>query len=471
MRHKRAIAAAIALTGLCFAAFGSGASTQSLRQNLLSIPTSSKLGGDTTRPLNAQNAFSFPAANLPPEKARAFSFGNRLFNTNWVEAPASVKSFDGLGPLFNRVSCSACHTKDGRGQPPSDDAGPLESMLFRISVPGTGPHGGPKPVPRYGDQLNERAVQGVYVEGVAKISYKEFQGRFGDGKAFTLRKPTYTIAELGYGELPPKVMISPRVAPHMIGLGLLEAVPDSTLQALSDPEDSDNDGISGRVNQVWDAVAKKTALGRFGWKASQPNLANQNAAAALGDIGLTTTIFPDENCAEIKSKCLAAISGGSPEIDEKFLVKLKLYTATLAVPAQRNTDNPDVMQGAKLFREMACASCHMPTLTSGNHDIEEVANQSFHPYTDLLLHDMGEALSDNRPDFAASGKEWRTPPLWGLGLVPKVNGHNTLLHDGRARGFNEAILWHGGEAEKSKEAFRSAPSEQRDALVAFLKSL
>lgn len=471
MQLRVSIVIALGLTAASLAFLRTDASPSDLRQLLLSLPVTSQLGGDTTRPLVVPNAFSFPAANTPPENIRAFSFGNRLFNTNWVEAPASVKAFDGLGPLFNRVSCSACHTKDGRGTPPDDGKGPFDSMLLRISLHGVGAHGGPKPVPGFGDQLSERGINDVPPEGVAQITYTEVKGHYGDGSRFVLRKPVYAISKTAYGQLPRDAMVSARVAPHMIGLGLLEAVPSATLLALADPEDLDGDGISGRVNRVWDAKKQLLDIGRFGWKAGQPDLLNQNAAAAIGDIGLTTSIHPDENCQSDQKACVEAINGGSPEISDEFLDKLTLYTATLAVPAQRNADEALVRHGAKLLHDMQCLSCHMPTLKSGPHPLLEIANQTFHPFTDLLLHDMGEGLADNRPEFEATGLEWRTPPLWGLGLVKNVNGHLNLLHDGRARGFAEALLWHGGEAEAAREAFRLAPQTDRDALVAYLNSL
>ena len=468
----RKLVGAIAAFGLSgFAVvYGAGQDTR-VRDELMQAAVSAKLGGDTTRPVQTRDAFSFQAANAPREHQRPFSFGNRLFNTNWVEAPASVKSFDGLGPLFNRVSCSGCHTKDGRGQPPVSGRGPMDSMLFRISIPGVGSHGGPKPVPSYGDQLSERGIAGVPAEGRAAINHEEITGQFADGETYSLRKPRYAIVDAAYGAFPEDVLISPRVAPQMIGLGLLEAVPVETLRALTDPDDHDKDGVSGRLNEVWDSVRKQPAIGRFGWKASQPDLLNQNAAAANGDVGLTSGVHPEENCAGKQSACTAAINGGSPELNDGFLEKLTLYTASLAVPVQRNATEAGVMRGAKLFRDFGCAGCHMPTLKSGPHTLPEIANQIFHPYTDLLLHDMGDGLSDKRPDFTATGQEWRTPPLWGLGLLPQVNRHQLLLHDGRARGFAEAILWHGGEAAKSRDDFRSTTKAERDALVAFLQSL
>ena len=460
------------LTLASLAALGNEAGMPPLREMLLSIPLTEKLGGDGTRPLASDDAFSFQTPNSPKHHQRPFSFGNRLFNTNWVEAPGSVKAFDGLGPMFNRVSCSGCHTKDGRGRPPENNQGPMDSMLLRISIPGIGENGGVVPHPAYGDQISERAILHIAPEGRAEISYTEIPGTFGDGEAFSLRKPSYSIADLKYGDLGTDIMISPRVAPAMIGLGLLQSVPEKTLLALADPDDKDGDGISGRPNEVWDSIAKKKTLGRFGWKANQPNLRQQNAGAAVGDIGISTSLSNGQNCTPAQTDCEIAINGGAPEMSDEFLEKLTLYTMTIAVPAQRNAKDPAVKQGEELFRVMGCASCHMPTLqTNSVEKFPELSNQTFHPFTDLLLHDMGGGLADKRPDFEASGQEWRTPPLWGLGLIPVVNKHNLLLHDGRARGIAEAILWHGGEAEKSREDFRKAAKPERNALIAFLNSL
>jgi CxxC motif-containing protein (DUF1111 family) len=462
----------ITATLLTLAALGSEAGVLPLREVLFAIPLTEQLGGAGTRPLVNDDAFVFQTPNSPKAHQRPFSFGNRLFNTNWVEAPGSVKAFDGLGPMFNRVSCSGCHTKDGRGRPPENNQGSMESMLLRISIPGKAENGGVMPHPVYGDQISERAILHVEPEARAKISYTELPGAYADGKKFSLRQPHYAISDLKYGELGKDFMISPRVAPAMIGLGLLQSVPDETLLALADPDDTDGDGISGRPNEVWDSVAGKKSLGRFGWKANQPNLRQQNAGAAVGDIGIATSMADGQNCTAAQPNCVKAINGGAPEMSDEFLGKLTLYTMTIAVPAQRKARDPVIRQGKELFRAMGCASCHMPTLqTKSVKDFPELENQTFHPFTDLLLHDMGEGLADNRPDFEATGQEWRTPPLWGLGLIPLVNKHDFLLHDGRARGAAEAILWHGGEAEKSREAFRNAAKPERDALIAFLNSL
>jgi CxxC motif-containing protein (DUF1111 family) len=427
------------------------------------------LGGDTSRPGPDRNAYALPAANLERELVRVFFFGNRLFNTNWIAAPSSTEGFDGLGPLFNRVSCSGCHLRDGRGQPPGEGEEML-SMLVRLSLPGQAADGGPLPHPAYGDQLSDRALPGVTPEGRATIAWEELPGAYADGTPYSLRRPLLSFHDLAYGPLD-GVLTSPRVAPFVIGLGLLEAVPDATLRALADPDDADGDGISGRINEVWDQGAEATVPGRFGWKANQPSLLQQSAGAALGDIGLTTGLFPAENCRPAQADCAAVTNGGSPELDDAFLAKLILYMRTLAVPLARDFDAPEVQAGAALFAAIGCAACHTPTLASGESHLAALSGQTFHPFTDLLLHDMGPGLADGRPDFLASGSEWRTPPLWGLGLLEQVNGHQFLLHDGRARGFAEAILWHGGEAEAAKERFRTLDVTDRAALIRFLGAL
>lgn len=429
-----------------------------------------RLGGDTSRPAFGLNAFALPAPNLDAQQLRDFAFGNRLFNTNWVQAGASTASFDGLGPLFNRVSCSGCHVRDGRGRPPEPGEA-MDSMLVRISVPGRDAHGGPRPHPVYGDQIQDRAIAGVRPEARVELSWEEVPGRYADGEPYTLRRPRIALRDPAYGEVGGELLTSPRVAQGMIGLGLLEAVPEAAVLVLADPDDADRDGISGRPNRVWDLQQNKFVLGRFGWKANQPSLRQQSAAAAAGDIGITNALVPHDACTEVQSACRKAPHGGTPEMSEVFLDKLLLYSRTLAVPHRRDVDNPDVLRGQALFDASACSACHTPTLRSGAHELKALADQTFHPYTDLLLHDMGEGLADGRPDFDADEREWRTPPLWGLGLIHTVNGHELLLHDGRARGIAEAILWHGGEAEASKERFRSMPKADRAALIAFLSSL
>ncbi|MZR29145.1 di-heme oxidoredictase family protein [Sneathiella litorea] len=435
-------------------------------------PISDSPGGDTTQPTRGKNSFSLPAANISREQLRIFFFGNKLFNTNWVIAPASVKTLDGLGPTFNRVSCSGCHLRDGRGQPPEKKGDEFLSMLFRLSIPGTDKHGGPNPHPVYGDQLNDRAIPSVPAEGKVVIENTKIAGQYADGTPYTLLRPEYHFMDLNFGPLGPDTMISPRVAPAVIGLGLLEAISEEDLHALADPDDIDGDGISGRLNHVWDQSEKAMSIGRFGWKSNSASLLHQNASAAAGDIGLTTTLFPDKNCPEAQVACHQAPGGNTPEISDEFLEKLTLYTQVLAVPSRRHAKNPDVLAGETLFREIGCASCHVSTFVTGTHPtLTLLSDQTIHPFTDLLLHDMGEDLADERPDFAATGREWRTAPLWGIGLVAAVNKHTNFLHDGRARSIEEAILWHGGEAQKSQEAFKNLRASERSQLLAFLNSL
>ncbi len=428
-------------------------------------------GGETTIFDDTRDAFARPLANLHGDRRDDFFLGNGIFNRGWISAPASVADFDGLGPLFNATNCSGCHFKDGRGRPPTGSEA-FESMLIRLSIPGEGPHGGPNPDPSYGDQLQGNAIFGVPAEGDAHITYVEVPGRFKDGEAYSLRRPTYTIDKLAYGPLDPRVMMSPRTAPMISGLGLLEAVPEESIVALADPNDADRDGVSGRPNRVWDQASGTMMLGRFGWKANQPSLHQQNAGAFLGDMGITSSLFGGETCTSAQEKCAAAPTGPTPQLREDLLDQVTYYTKTLAVPGRRNIESDQVRRGRKLFGNAGCAKCHTPTLRTGVVDgFPELSNQTIHPFTDLLLHDMGPELADARPDFLASGVEWRTAPLWGVGLIEVVNRHDFLLHDGRARGFAEAVLWHGGEGAASRDAFLAMPKTDRDALVSFLGSL
>ncbi|MBT9560583.1 MAG: thiol oxidoreductase [Myxococcales bacterium] len=437
------------------------------------IDASSRLpGGATTNTLLlGSNAFASPIENLLPEHEGDFFSGNSFFNAAWVSAPASTTARDGLGPLFNARSCSACHFKDGRAQPPANGEDHL-GLLLRLSIPGTGPEGGPLGHATYGGQLQPFALPDVPAEGAITITNAEIPGTYSDGTPYTLLSPTYTIGDPAYGPLPDDLLVSPRVAPQMIGLGLLEAIDDSAIRATADPDDADNDGISGRVNEVWDQQAQALRLGRFGWKADQPSIRQQVAGAFLGDMGITSPVFPEEACSEPQTECRASATGGAPEIEPDAFDKTVLYSSVLAVPVRRRFGAADVVAGEAHFHDLGCATCHTPSWTTDVHpSLPELSNQRIWPYTDQLLHDMGDGLADGRPVFAADGREWKTPPLWGLGLVDDVNGHTRFLHDGRARSLAEAILWHGGEAEAAKQAFRAAPAADRDALIAFLESL
>jgi CxxC motif-containing protein (DUF1111 family) len=349
----------------------------------------------------------------------------------------------------------------------------MTTMLLRVSSEqARGHHGEPLPDPVYGDQIQGNAVEGARAEADVIVDYVEEPGSFPDGESFSLRRPHYELERLAYGEPAAQLALSPRVAPAMIGLGLLETVPESVLRALADPDDADGDGISGRVNMVHEIERGTESIGRFGWKAEQPSVKQQVAAAFSGDMGLTTSLFPSENVTSAQVELLDFPSGGTPEVGDDILERVVTYVRLLAVPARRDHDAPEVSAGEELFAKLGCASCHAPSLrTSAWPGLGELVPSEIHPYSDLLLHDLGADLSDERASFAATGREWRTPPLWGIGLLQRVNGHQLLLHDGRARGFTEAILWHGGEAEAARSAFTLLPRAGRAALLKFLESL
>ena len=441
------------------------------------------VGGATTVWVTGKNAFSFPAANLSEAERARFVVGNSFFKRNWVAAPASTTARDGLGPHFIARSCGACHAFDGRGAPPELRRGLVKdqpsALLLRLSVPGTDAHGGPKPEPVYGDQFNNAAVPGVKPEGQVTIRYKPIHGRFADGTPYTLQQPIYGFSRLGYGPMAKNVMISPRVAPQLIGIGLLEAIPEAEIERNAAEQAAMPGSIKGKPNRVWDVVAQREMVGRFGWKANVATVAHQTAGAFLGDMGITSSYFPEEACTPKQTDCRAAPRGArgqAPEIDDKTLGDVIFYTATLAPPARRHMRDPQVLRGLILFTQAQCAVCHRPSYVTGKSPFPQLSSpalegQTIWPYTDLLLHDMGQALADGRPDFRANGRQWRTPPLWGIGLIKDVNGHQRLLHDGRANGVLEAILWHGGEAEESKNRVLRMSREEREALVKFVESL
>ncbi|MNK78227.1 Cytochrome c [compost metagenome] len=445
-------------------------------------PGEARSGGSATVRKTDQNAFSMPSANLPPSRRVDFSVGNSFFRSPWVIAPSTTTARDGLGPLFNTNACQGCHIKDGRGHPPTPDDVNAVSMLVRLSIPDAPVYAkvieqlGVVPEPVYGGQFQDMAVPGVAPEGKVRVDYTAVPVRFKDGTEVELRKPSLNITQLGYGPMHPDTRFSARVAPPMIGLGLLEAIPDEAILANAEAQAKANNGISGRPNRVWDDAQQKTVLGRFGWKAGQPNLNQQNVHAFSGDMGLTTSLRPVDDCTDAQTACKQAPSGngpnGEPEVSDNILRLVLFYSRNLAVPARRDVSAPEVLAGKTLFYQAGCQSCHTPKYTTAANAAEpELANQVIRPYSDLLLHDMGDGLADNRSEFQASGRQWRTPPLWGIGLTQAVSGHTQFLHDGRARNLLEAVLWHGGEAKAAQQQVLSFNAEQRAALLAFLNSL
>ena len=448
-------------------------------------------GGATSRAsTDTPSAFSASSGNMDFKRELDFKVGNGIFRKNWVSAPSSTDSSDGLGPLFNARACQNCHLKDGRGHPPlssdvPDDSG---SMLVRLSVPPATDADralleahkmNSLPDPTYGGQLQDFAIQSFASEGKLKIAYKERKVKLAGGETVSLRVPTYSLADLNYGSASPDIMISPRVAPQMIGVGLLEAVPEAQILDNADPDDANKDGIRGKPNMVWSREHDRLMLGRFGWKAGVPTIAQQAAEAFNGDIGLSTTMIPkgSGDCTEKEKACLDAPSGASPryqnaEVGDDLFAMVEFYSKNLAVPARRKPDDPEVLKGKALFYQIGCTSCHKPKFMTGDAPGQpHLSHQLIYPYTDMLLHDMGEGLSDDRPEGEASGKEWRTAPLWGIGLTGIVNGHTLFLHDGRARNLTEAILWHGGEAEAARDKYAALSKADRAHLVAFVNSL
>ncbi len=449
-------------------------------------------GGSATSRNSVTNrdAFSHPSHGVGLEGEARFNVGNAIFRKLWVAAPSSTQASDGLGPLYNARGCQNCHLKDGRGRPPLSNF-PDEtavSMFLRLSIP---PETDEQkkllaerriasiPDPVYGNQLQNIAIPGHAGEGNMHITYSDVPVTLAGGQVVTLRKPAYSVTDLAYGPMHPKVMLSPRIATPMIGLGLIEAIPEADIRANTDPDDANKDGISGRANEVWSVSGNRVRLGRFGWKAGEAMILDQSAVAAATDIGLSTPLVPlaAGDCTATQTSCINAPNGNSErqggfEVSKELLDLVTFYSQNLAVPARRGAADETVLKGKVLFHNAGCAACHRPSFTTGVVEGQpHLSKQLIWPYSDILLHDMGEGLADGRPEGVADGREWRTAPLWGVGLTEIVSGHSFLLHDGRARNLEEAILWHGGEAQKARDAYAALPREDREALVKFVNSL
>ncbi|WP_409522969.1 di-heme oxidoredictase family protein [Nitrincola sp. MINF-07-Sa-05] len=443
-------------------------------------------GAATQKHLLDLRAFSQRSELLPDAERMNFVLGESIFGKLWVSSPSSTTASDGLGPLFNARSCLSCHVRNGRGVVDPDDPNQV-SLLLKLSIPPGTPEQvkqlasesvGFIPEPIYGAQLQTLSVQGLPAEGRLQVSYESRVVEFPDGERVELRAQSYSVEALSYGPMHPDALFSPRIAPAMIGLGLLEAVSDEDILSLEDPDDSNGDGIRGRANRVWDIARGETRIGRFGWKASHPNVSQQNLAAFHEDIGISTWMFPDGfgACTEQQVDCRQMPDGNSEHMDgveasNEMIRVLETYTRHLAVPARRNAAQQEVIDGRRLFYEAGCHSCHRPSFITSIDAPEGLAAVEIWPYTDLLLHDMGEGLADHRPEFEANGRDWRTPPLWGIGLTQEVSGQTGFLHDGRARNLTEAILWHGGEAEASRQHFMQMDKSQRAQLLMFIESL
>jgi CxxC motif-containing protein (DUF1111 family) len=464
---------------LCAAGLLAG-NAESLQQEALTA-------GPWTSAVFGAAAYSVPIPMLTKKQGKRFASGKEQFSEMWVLAP-DPSGVWGLGPTFNEDRCAHCHAANGRSAAVADGGDAVRGPLVRLSLAGNGEHGEPLPHPVYGDQLQNRGIEGrVPPEGRVVVNYHEREVELADGEHVKLRVPEIEFRDLQFGNIDDATMKSLRVAPQLVGLGLLEGIPEETILGFVQQQAAQ--GISGRPNYVWDIENERRTLGRFGWKANQPSVRQQIAAAFMGDIGATSYMFQSENCPAAQLKCLdtpsAASCGGQggcegftfrPEVNPSRLKNITLYLRTLSVPARRNALDPVVKHGERLFAKAQCSSCHIPEVRVGSEaeipsEVASAAGILIRPYTDLLVHDMGDDLADGRPDFEASGNEWRTPPLWGIGLLPDVSGHSDLLHDGRARDVSEAILWHGGEAEPAREAFRTMSAADRTALVKFVESL
>ncbi|WP_227676477.1 di-heme oxidoredictase family protein [Psychrobacter sp. 1044] len=465
-------------------------------------PQEVKQGGDTGISISSAESYSKPSSNLTASRKGHFFIGNAFFRQPWVIAPASTDSRDGLGALFNVAACQSCHVKDGRGHAPMTSDDDADSLLIRLAMPATTDEQRQqlqnslmeKVVhPMYGGQLQDRGIQGVPAEARIAVQWTDKPVTFADGHIETLRAPTFNLTKPGYGAFDDDLMVSPRVALPMIGLGLLEQIPDEAIKKQAvDNKNSTNGDISGKFNWVMDPQTGKHALGRFGWKAGQTKLITQNQSAFNEDMGLTSNIRPHESCMPTQTACMNATTGAdeqgngkSPvEVNDEVAKFVEFYTRNLAVPHRRDADDTLVLAGKKRFYDMGCQSCHTPRyqLPKTDDDHLEQHGQVIYPYTDLLLHDMGDDLADRtiagklpakniQVEFLANSYEWRTPALWGIGLAQTVDPQATFLHDGRARTLMEAVLWHGGEAQKQQQKVLKLDKQGRSELNAFLQSL
>ncbi len=415
-------------------------------------------GGATSVSVKGLGAFSQPAANLDAAGVDLFRVGDEFFTKLWFAAPSDHDDIDGLGPTYLAPSCALCHVSDGRGARPGSLNAPDPVVRF---VGGD--------LASYGTQLQTRGVPGVVAEATVTIDWVEEVFTYPDGDTVTMHRPSVAVLEEQFGDIVGGVA-GARVAAPLHGLGLLEAIPDTSIVAGADPDDLDGDGISGRVARVIDLDGEER-IGRFGYKANVASVADQTSIAYLLDMGITSVPLPDDNCPIVQTVCAESPSGGDPEISQDRLDTVVFYAQTLAVPRRTNISDDSVLDGERSFSAIGCDRCHVPRWETGDHEIAALADQAIYPYTDFLLHDLGEGLSDGRQDGDATPTEWRTAPLWGIGHTRSVNADAGFLHDGRATSIEEAILWHGGEAQASRDGFVALSETDRERLLLFLKSL
>jgi CxxC motif-containing protein (DUF1111 family) len=458
-----------------------------------------RTGGELTHK-RLYASYIYPGYGVDNQKKLDFWGGFSFFRDPWVAAPSATGNRDGLGPLFNTRSCIACHTAGSRAKlDKSGEILPL-SLVVRLGPIEPDRNGADAVDPSYGGQIQPRAISYRLTDinkdskgdnkGYGKgnnrgeawlnVSYTKITGKFDDGISYELLKPNYQLTKLAYGALAPHIGLSVRLAPNIFGMGLLNAISEKDLLAQEDIDDRNGDGISAKYNRVPNVLTTpKTGamqVGRFGFKAKQPNLYQQVAAAFRDDIGITNSSFPQDTCTETQIACEQASDFGGHhegnfEIDDKRLALTVIFNELMGVPAARDLQSEEVQEGRTTFYQLACHKCHTPSYVTGANEHSVLANQTIWPYSDLALHDMGEELADGVFEFNATGNEWRTAPLWGIGLQKQKTGQQRFLHDGRARTITEAILWHGGEAEQHKQTFKALNKQQRQALVSFVEAI
>lgn len=418
-------------------------------------------GGDATTNMSSSKAFGQPVDGMTDVENDKFDHGDYIFEHHFVPYGSTMA---GLGPLYNNSSCDQCHPNEGRAPFPRN-LNSRTGFFFRISS-GNDPVYGPIGVPGFGAQLQQNAIDGVTPEIQFHVKYEDKVEVYDDGTKVVLHRPEYSFSSPRI-PLPASYMTSPRIGMPTYGLGLLEAIPEEEILSHADPYDRDNDGISGKPNYVWDNEFQKVRLGRFGWKANTSSVMEQTCQAFVNDMGLTNRLYPvEEDWDRVGDGDLTTY-----EVPDDVLDAVVFYGRTLAVPAPRGLDRPEVQEGYRLFDEVGCSKCHVQIMHTGETDVAALSNQTIYCYTDMLLHDMGEDLADNRPDHLADGHEWKTRPLWGIGLTYPVSRYEFYLHDGRARTLEQAILWHGGEADHVKRKFKALSKDQRDAVISFLEAL
>ena len=449
--------------------------SKNLVANLLILATGFLVVNSNAQELSYKkdkSLFIKPIKNLSDKQYDTFILGRSFFTIPWVEAPSATTARDGLGPLFNANTCASCHPGNGRGNLYNKDNQFSRNLIAKLSIKNrfTKEH---KEIlktsalimePNYGMQIAINGIHGVNYEAKPDIKFKEKKVVFPDGEIAMLLKPTYALKDLQYGPLHKDAILTFRLAPSLNGLGLIEDISDEDILKNQDEFDKNNDGISGRANFVYSAITKEMELGRYSWKASIATLKQQTADAANNDMGITTSIFPNDTCTKNQKACNEA---PKPR-DSIDLTDLRLDAITYYLKNRKTYSakkDKAYKEGLEIFKTIGCISCHIDSFVTKK-------GVKISPFTDMLLHDMGEELADGRSEFKARGNEWRTPPLWGLALHEKINKRKPrLLHDGRARDFQEAILWHGGEARTSKENYMNLEKELRKKLIKFLEKV